>query len=435
MKSGNNLEDLQKFKREVSDILKNAKFPIHKWESNLPELESEDVADLSRILGHIWQKAQDTLEVNVESLPDDQLVTKRKMLRRGGIYDPLGLTSPTVVEGKRLYREACQSTEEWNIEVPKPLRKEWLKWNRQFQTVRVPRSISTSVRKMKAVHLHVFSDVSNMACQPLPSLYVVEGITGVVKGLLASKSRISKQNTTIPRLELVSGHMAANMVKNLWRALKHWPIVSTTVWMGVCTRAGHLEMTKSQTADEFQRKLNTFITRRTRPELIISDNAKVFKATASWIKEIRKTRHKQDKSPWWGGMYERLLKDVKKTLYKTLGKTNIAFEQLEAVIVGIERHLNNRPLIYVGSDEEQVLTSNMIWGQNCYILENDDTQEDLDKMLEQTLVHGKTTRMGTVGENESAKTNPDDGKKTRNRKSAAEDARKKIKQLAEDEKI
>ena len=92
-------------------------------------------------------------------------------------------------------------------------------------------------------------------------------------------------------------------------------------------------MTKSQTADEFQRKLNTFITRRTRPELIISD--RVFKAIASWIKEIRKSettrlpcqaRHKQDKSPWWGGMYERLLKDLKKTLYKTLGKTNLAFE-------------------------------------------------------------------------------------------------------------
>jgi hypothetical protein len=50
--------------------------------------------------------------------------------------------------------------------------------------------------------------------------------------MLASKSRISKQNTTIPRLELVSGQMTANMVKNLWRALEHWPIVSTTVWMG-----------------------------------------------------------------------------------------------------------------------------------------------------------------------------------------------------------
>ena len=39
---------------------------------------------------------------------------------------------------------------------------------------------------------------------------------------------------------------------------------------------------------------------------------------------------------------------------------NIAFEQLETVIVNIEGHLNNRPLTFVGSGkgEEQVLTPN-----------------------------------------------------------------------------
>ena len=36
-------------------------------------------------------------------------------------------------------------------------------------------------------------------------------------------------------------------------------------------RAVHLEVTKPQTAKEFQRKLNAFITRRTRPQLLISE--------------------------------------------------------------------------------------------------------------------------------------------------------------------
>ena len=115
----------------------------------------------------------------------------------------------------------------------------------------------------------------------------------------------------------------------------------------------HLEVTKSQTAEEFQRKLNAFITRKMRPQQIVSDNAAVFKTTADWIRKIRRSEQLQDflaaqeihwkfnlaKSPWWGGMYERLLKDVKKTLYKTLGKTNLAFEQLEAVVMDIERHM------------------------------------------------------------------------------------------------
>ena len=53
-------------------------------------------------------------------------------------------------------------------------------------------------------------------------------------------------------------------------------------------RAIHLEVTKSQTAEEFIRKLNAFIARKTRPAVIISDNGGAFKATAEWIKNCKK---------------------------------------------------------------------------------------------------------------------------------------------------
>ena len=62
------------------------------------------------------------------------------------------------------------------------------------------------------------------------------------------------------------------------------------------SRAVHLELTKTQTAEEFQRKLSLFIARRTRPKVIISDNASVFKFTATWMKKVTglpgQTRHK-----------------------------------------------------------------------------------------------------------------------------------------------
>ena len=60
---------------------------------------------------------------------------------------------------------------------------------------------------------------------------MVEHEAGVTKGLLTSKSRISKRSTLIARLELVSGHMAANMVKNLCTALQRWTIKSNDIWM------------------------------------------------------------------------------------------------------------------------------------------------------------------------------------------------------------
>ena len=57
-------------------------------------------------------------------------------------------------------------------------------------------------------------------------------------------------------------------------------------------------------------------------------------------------------------MYERLIKEIKKTLYKMMGKSHLCYEQIESVVMDIARHLNNRPLTYVESDngEEQVLT-------------------------------------------------------------------------------
>eukprot|EP00794_Sanderia_malayensis_P005198 gene5198-5853_t len=63
-------------------------------------------------------------------------------------------------------------------------------------------------------------------------------------------------------------------------------------------------------------------------------------------------------------MYERLIKDIKKTFYKTVGKSLLTFEQLETVVMDIERNMNNRPLTYTESDtgEESVLTHALLCG-------------------------------------------------------------------------
>ena len=75
------------------------------------------------------------------------------------------------------------------------------------------------------VHLHLFVDASNLACCTV-TVAVVEHDEALRKGLLAFKARIWKRNTSMPILELVGGHMAANMAKNLQSALRCWPIKS-----------------------------------------------------------------------------------------------------------------------------------------------------------------------------------------------------------------
>ena len=78
-------------------------------------------------------------------------------------------------------------------------------------------------------------------------------------------------------------------------------------------------------------------------------------------------------------MYERLIKEIKKTVYKTLGNTHLTFGLLEAVVMDIEKHLNNQPLTYVESDEggPQTLTPNVLmWGQNAHKLEDIEIDND-----------------------------------------------------------
>ncbi len=106
----------------------------------------------------------------------------------------------------------------------------WFRWTGQLRNVRVPRSITKACRRTKGFHIHQFADASNLTCSTA-TIVIVEDKTGTVKGLLASKSRISKRSLSIARLEVVSGHMAANMVKNVCIALRHLPILSVTIWM------------------------------------------------------------------------------------------------------------------------------------------------------------------------------------------------------------
>ena len=52
----------------------------------------------------------------------------------------------------------------------------------------------------------------------------------ISQGLVASKSRISKRDLTIPRLELVSTHMACNLISNVKPDLKNQNVRSVTGW-------------------------------------------------------------------------------------------------------------------------------------------------------------------------------------------------------------
>ena len=134
------------------------------------------------------------------------------------------------------------------------------------------------------------------------------------------------------------------------------------------TRALHLELVPGQSSPAFIRCLQRFIGQRGAPHLVLSDNAKTFVAEdlKAFLRERRISwQFNLSKSPWRGGMYERMVRMTKRCLKKKLGKARVSYEELETVLIEIESVINNRPLTYVGDeiDKGPITPNHLIYGR------------------------------------------------------------------------
>ena len=92
------------------------------------------------------------------------------------------------------------------------------------------RSIVQHQELITSISLHTFGDASSQGVST--TVYAVtHQLSGVSQGLVTAKSRLAKKELTITRLELVAGHMAANLVNNVKDALKGFPVESVHCWL------------------------------------------------------------------------------------------------------------------------------------------------------------------------------------------------------------
>ena len=224
---GINTTAVKRLKQLIINIFGEAQFILHKWHSNVPELEddnnSEEIRTYAKaqlgvehnetkIFGLTWDKSADTLDVTFPKLEVDP--TKRGILQKlASCYDHLGLVSPILLGGKSIYREVCELGTRWNPQLPEAMLKKWSKWNNNLpEKMVVPRAFRLQHEKIEAIDFHVFSDASIIGTAV--ALYAaIYKSSGTSQGKFAAKSRLSIKNRTIPRLELVAMHMAANLCK------------------------------------------------------------------------------------------------------------------------------------------------------------------------------------------------------------------------------
>lgn len=132
------------------------------------------------------------------------------------------------------------------------------------------------------------------------------------------------------------------------------------------TCAVYVDLVPNLETTEFIRSLKCFIARRGRPQRIYSDNGKTFVSASKWIEQVMKDeriygflaqqgiewKFNLSRAPWWGIQFERLIRLLKGSLYKSIGNGLLLWNELQEVVLDVEVALNNRPLDYVKDDIE-----------------------------------------------------------------------------------
>uniref|UniRef100_A0A0M3IUX5 Integrase catalytic domain-containing protein n=1 Tax=Ascaris lumbricoides TaxID=6252 RepID=A0A0M3IUX5_ASCLU len=223
-------EAVRKYKA-LKQIFHEASMNLREWLSNDEEVnrrfENDDRAGggLSKILGIGWDVHSDSLELKLNdcSRTKTEIVTKRRVLNQlASNYDPLGILSPTLLQGKlffqRLWKEGWGwdeildegTTQEWNC-----LTEEWVK----HAVVMVPRLIQADEKT--PLTMHVFTDASKRAYATC--VYINSQ-------LVYAKTRLNpSKEISIPRMELMAVVIGTRVIKFIESQL-HRPIARKILW-------------------------------------------------------------------------------------------------------------------------------------------------------------------------------------------------------------
>ena len=123
--------------------------------------------------------------------------------------------------------------------------------------------------------------------------------------------------------------------------------------------------------------------------MVLSDNAKTFKRASKEIMKIIRAERVQtyfankgitwrfsvERAPWWGRIWERLVRSVKNCLKKVIGLASWKLDELQTLLVEVECIINSRPITYVYDDTDGItypLTpSHLLYGQTVTLQPND----------------------------------------------------------------
>ena len=186
---------------------------------------NQDCLPIERTLGVEWCAESDSFQfrVNLSSKP----TTRRGILSTvSSIFDPLGLISPIILQGKQILQRLCKGGTNWDDPVPDEERMRWEQWIEDLkglEHIKINRSYKPShMGQITSVELHHFSDASETGYGQCSYLRLEDDQGNIHCTLLMAKSRVTPLKAlTIVRLELNAAVVSIRISSILNRELTY----------------------------------------------------------------------------------------------------------------------------------------------------------------------------------------------------------------------
>ena len=133
------------------------------------------------------------------------------------------------------------------------------------------------------------------------------------------------------------------------------------------SKAVHLEAVSSLPSDAMVAALRRFIARRGTPSQIVSDNATNFVGARRDLNEVEKVVRSgaqsyssiewlfiPPRSPNFGVSWEAAVKSMKHHLRRVIGNSILTYEEMTTILCQIEQVLNNRPLMALTNNPDDI---------------------------------------------------------------------------------
>lgn len=249
LKSTETEKEIIQIAHDVKSLCSKGGFNLTKFVSNSRKLlESLSVNDrgkqvktldlcrdnlpTEKALGVCWNTELDTFTIAVSDKP--RPLTKRGLLSTiGAMYDPLGMVSPFLLQGRIILQELCRLRLGWDEEIPQQQQKDWVEWKSlmaDLKEVMMDRCIKPSNFGLGTCQVHHFADASEKGFGTVTYLRLCNQMNDVHCAFLYGKAHVAPlKSITIPRLELTAAALSVRVNQMVIRALEI-PIQKIFFW-------------------------------------------------------------------------------------------------------------------------------------------------------------------------------------------------------------